>query len=74
MNTEKKLNPEMITFYNSTKSGVDTIDWINENYSVALAFYSILLSAQYRRTKFNDCVPKKYVRQEDTYRIFEKIR
>jgi len=31
MNTGEKLKPEMITFYNSTKSGVDTMDWMTEN-------------------------------------------
>lgn len=50
MNTGEKLKPEMITFYNSTKSGVDTMDWMTENYSVArhsarwplTVFYSLL--------------------------------
>lgn len=35
INTGEKLKPEMITFYNSTKSGVDTMDWMTKNYSVA---------------------------------------
>jgi hypothetical protein len=50
INTGEKLKPEMITFYNSTKSGVDTMDWMTENYSVArhsarwplIVFYSLL--------------------------------
>ncbi|VVC46295.1 PiggyBac transposable element-derived protein [Cinara cedri] len=50
MNTGEKLKPEMRTFYNSTKSGVDTIDWMTENYSAArhsacwplTVFYSLL--------------------------------
>jgi len=33
--TSIKQKPEIITAYNSTKS-VDTLDWIAENYSVAI--------------------------------------
>lgn len=29
------LKPDIITFYNSTKSGVDTVDELKENYSMA---------------------------------------
>lgn len=35
INTEEKLKPGMVKFYNSTTSGVDTMHWMNENYSVA---------------------------------------
>ncbi|KAL4152780.1 hypothetical protein QTP88_000613 [Uroleucon formosanum] len=32
---EEKLKPEIIMAYNSTKSGVDTMDYMTENYTVA---------------------------------------
>lgn len=33
--TNEKKKPEIITAYNSTKGGVDTSDWMAENYSIA---------------------------------------
>jgi hypothetical protein len=33
--TQEKLKPEIIMAYNSTKSGVDTMDYMTENYTVA---------------------------------------
>lgn len=48
--TGNKRKPEIIQMYNATKGGVDTMDWMTENYSVArrsarwplTLFYSIL--------------------------------